>query len=73
MARVEPMAPVNIRADKAYLKALKAVAYSRGQFIGDLVRDAVDLQFGDQLRTHLDYFAADSGVNKRHSVKKHDK
>ena len=44
MARVEPMAPVNIRADKAYLKALKAVAYSRGQFIGDLVRDAVDVR-----------------------------
>jgi hypothetical protein len=48
---------VSISADRAYIKALKAVAAQKGITVAELVRIATDATFGDQLEPHLRFFA----------------
>lgn len=51
---------VPIAANKLYLRALKALAYQNGSTMAELVRNAVDQTYGDQLKGHLEFFAAQS-------------
>jgi predicted DNA-binding ribbon-helix-helix protein len=53
---------VSIRGGKPLVLALKAVAAARGITVAELVRDAVDKQYGDELRPHLKNFSAKAGT-----------
>lgn len=58
---------VSCRADKPYIKALKVVAAQNGIAVADLVRNALDAQYGDTLRNHLAFFYADGEDKSPHS------
>lgn len=66
-----PMTSVSVRADRDYTLALKALAYSRGQSVGDLVKDALDAQYGDQLQQHIAFFAAKCGKRENQKESEH--
>ena len=51
------MTAVSIRAPRAYVQALKALAAGRGVTLGDLVKDATDAAYSEALKPHLDFFA----------------
>jgi hypothetical protein len=48
---------VTIRGDEHYTRALNALASAKGIKIGDLVREAVDEKYGDQLELALPFVA----------------
>lgn len=52
---------VPIQADRPYVKAIKALAYQRGITMAELVRQALDRTYGDQLKSHLAFFYAQTG------------
>ncbi|MCC6976451.1 MAG: hypothetical protein IT322_20780 [Anaerolineae bacterium] len=56
-----PPTAVSFRGDAVYKKALKAVAAQKGITVADLVRQAVDKCFEDEIRPHLEFFAANTG------------
>ncbi len=59
---------VSCRGDKPYIKALKVVAAQNGIPVADLVRNALDAQYGDTLKSHLAIFNAHSEDKNPHSV-----
>ncbi len=40
---------VSVRGDKAYIRALRLVAEKKGVNIGDIVREALDDKFSDEI------------------------
>lgn len=57
---------VSIEGDRTYVKALKALAYTRGVTIAKLVRSAIDKEYGHDLEPHLDFFVAQDGRKNVH-------
>jgi hypothetical protein len=51
---------VSLVADKEYKQALKALASQRGVEVGQLVRDAIDHAFGDELKPYVALFHANT-------------
>lgn len=70
---MDEMTNVSLRGNRAYTKALKALAYSQGIAVGDLVRLAVDAKFGKALKKHIDFFDANTGNNSVQLEVKGDK
>lgn len=54
---------VSLEGDKAYTRALKALAYKKGLTVGQLVRRGLDAQYGSELKPHLDFFV-EEGVRR---------
>lgn len=52
---------ISLRGNTPYKKALNAVAAARGIKVADLVREALDAKFGDELRPHVVRFVAANG------------
>lgn len=53
---------VSIRASRSYVKALGALAESRNKKIGDLVRECLDKEYGQELSPLSSFF--DQVVNE---------
>jgi hypothetical protein len=57
---------VSIDADRDYTNALKALAHVNKTTVARIVRQAVDSEYGDQLKPYLDFFVAQSGDKSLH-------
>ncbi len=49
---------VSVKGDLNLRKALKAVAAARGITVGELVREAIDSQFGQDIEKHISFFTS---------------
>lgn len=58
---------VSIEGDRVYTLALKAFAESEGEFVGKLVRSAMDEKYGAKLKPYIDFFTAQRGDKNLHS------
>lgn len=58
---------ISVRGDEDFRKAVKALAYSRGMDIAELVRSAIDKQYGHDLKPHLDFFYTQRGSKNVHT------
>lgn len=50
---------LSVEADKPYIKAMRALAATRGISVGRMVRQALDAQLGVELEPFALFFAAD--------------
>jgi hypothetical protein len=58
---------VSIDADRDYTNALKALAHKNKTTVAQLIRQAVDSKYGDQLKPYLDFFIAQRGDKSLHN------
>lgn len=47
---------ISLVGDRNYVNALSALAHKRNKRIGDLVREALDAQYGDELKELVSFF-----------------
>ena len=67
------MTAVSIKADREYIKALRAVAAVQGITVGELVRASLDAQLGDELKPYLDFFLSPLVLDKTNVAPKKSK
>lgn len=48
---------VSLRANRPYVQSLRALAEKKGVTVADLVRDALDAQLGEELKSFVIFFA----------------
>jgi len=59
---------VSIRADKAYINALRGLASDKDISVADMVRAALDNELGLELEPYLSFFAKSGKKNNRKPV-----
>lgn len=45
-----------VKADEKYRTAFNALARDKGRFMADLVRDAIDAMYGEEMKPYLSFF-----------------
>lgn len=49
---------VSIRADRAYIKAFRELAERKDKRMADLVRQALDKEYGEEIQAIISFFAS---------------
>jgi hypothetical protein len=60
---------VSVNADREFIDALSVLARRKGKRMGELVRDALDKEYGSELGEILSFFASDV-ASKQQTLRK---